>query len=496
MHFLGIDIGTSAVKAVLVDEHQAIVVRASAPVATQQARPDWSEQNAEDWWRATERVVAELRAASPSAFANVRAFGLSGQMHGLVALDASHEVIRPAILWNDGRATEECAALTAVVPGLAEIAGVIAMPGFTAPKLLWLRAHEPEVFARIRHVVLAKDYVRLRLTGEVATDMADAAGTLLLDEARRDWSEPILAAVGLPREQVPRLLEGDAVSGMLRPEIAAAWGLTQPVTVAAGGGDSAAGAVGIGAVGEGDSFVSLGTSAQIFVARDRYTPKPATLIHAFAHALPGRWFEQAALLNGASCLEWVARLIGEADIGALLGRVETGFRRPSPVMFLPYLAGERTPLNDPDARGALVHLDYATDPLDLVQAVLDGVAFSLIDGQLAFGESIQAAVPMIGGGARSRFWMKIIASALGRPLQRVAHADAGPAFGAARLARLALTGETPEAVCIKPPVEETIDPDPALNRAYKERFQTFRALYRSIRRVREATADPHRAAIR
>jgi xylulokinase len=496
MHFLGIDIGTSAVKAILVDEHQAIVGQTSASIATQQPRPGWSEQNPVDWWRATEHVVAELRTASLSAFADVRAIGLSGQMHGLVALDANHEVIRPAILWNDGRATRECAALAAAVPGLAEIAGVIAMPGFTAPKLLWMRGHEPEAFARIRHVVLAKDYVRLGLTGEVATDMADAAGTLLLDEARRDWSAPVLAAVGLSREQVPRLLEGSAVSGMLRPEIAARWGLTHPVTVVAGGGDSAAGAVGIGAIGEGDSFISLGTSAQIFKARDRYAPKPATLVHAFAHSLPGRWFEQAALLNGASCLEWVARLVGEADIGALLGRVEAGFRGPSPVTFLPYLSGERTPLNDPDARGVFAYLENATGPLDLVQAVLDGVAFSLIDGRFAFGEGIRGDMPMIGGGARSRFWMKIIASALGRPLQRVAHADAGPAFGAARLARLALTGETPEAVCTKPRVEETIDPDSALNRAYDERFHTFRALYRSIRRVREATADPRPAATR
>lgn len=326
MRFLGIDIGTSAIKAVVVDEHQAIVAQASAPVSTQQPRPGWSEQSPEDWWRATERAVAQVRSASPAAFADVGAIGRSGQMHGLVALDAANEVIRPAILWNDGRAVEECATLTATVPRLAEIAGVVAMPGFTAPKLLWMRAHEPEEFGRIRHIVLAKDTVRLRLTGEIVTDMADAAGTLLLDERSRDWSEPILAAVGLSREQAPRLLEGNAPSGMLRREIASAWGLPHPVVVAAGGGDSAAGAIGIGAFAEGDSFISLGTSAQIFVARDRYAPKPATLIHAFAHALPGRWFEQAALLNGASCLEWVARLIGEADVTLLLARVEARFK--------------------------------------------------------------------------------------------------------------------------------------------------------------------------
>jgi len=484
MHFLGIDIGTSAVKAVLVDASQSVVAQASAPVATRQPHPGWSEQDPEDWWRATERVVGQLRTQSSAAFADARAIGLSGQMHGAIVLDAADKIIRPAILWNDGRATAECAALTTAVPGLAEIAGVIAMPGFTAPKLLWLRAHELENFARIRHVLLAKDFVRLRLIGEIATDMTDAAGTLMLDEARRDWSAPIFAAVGVSREQMPRPLEGNAPSGVLRPEITAAWGLAHPVVVAAGGGDSAAGAVGIGATNEGDGFISLGTSAQIFVARDRYQPKPATLIHTFAHALPSRWFEQAALLNGAGCLDWVARLLGDSDVAALLARVEANFKGPSRILFLPYLSGERTPLNDPEARGVFAGLEYATSPLDLVQAVLEGVAFSLIDGQRAFGDSPGNAIPMIGGGARSRFWMKLIASALGRPLLRLAVADNGPAFGAARLARLALTGEPVEAVCTKPPVEETITPDAALHATYAARFEDFRALYRSLKRAR------------
>jgi xylulokinase len=494
MHFLGIDIGTSTVKAVVVDASQAVVAQASAPVPTRQPQPGWSEQDPADWWRATERAVADLRAQSSTAFADVRAIGLSGQMHGAIVLDAADKVIRPAILWNDGRAVAECAALTAAVPGLAEIAGVIAMPGFTAPTLLWLRAHEPENFARIRHILLAKDFVRLRLTGEIATDMTDAAGTLMFDEAARDWSGPILAAVGVSREQMPRLLEGNAPSGTLRPQVAAAWGLAHSVVVAAGGGDSAAGAVGIGAINEGDSFISLGTSAQIFVAHDRYQPKPGTLIHTFAHALPRRWFEQAALLNGAGCLDWIVRLLGETNVAALLARVEANFKGPSRVLFLPYLSGERTPLNDPEARGAFAGLEYATSPLDLVQAVLEGVAFSLIDGQRAFGDSPGSAIPMIGGGARSRFWMKLIASALGRPLLRLAVADNGPAFGAARLARLALTGEPVEAVCTKPPVEEIVEPNAALHVAYAARFEDFRALYRSLKKARGATAGRRPAA--
>ncbi len=483
MHFLGIDIGTSAVKAILVDDRQIVVAQASAPVATRQPQPGWSEQDPEDWWRATESAVGEIRARDSAAFSDIRAIGLSGQMHGAVILDDAGDPIRPAMIWNDGRAVAQCAALTAAVPGLADVAGVIAMPGFTAPKLMWLRAHEPKNFARIRHVVLAKDFVRLRLTGEVATDMADAAGTLMLDEARRDWSDAILAAVGVARPQMPRLMEGSAVSGSLRSEIAASWRLPTSTIIAAGGGDSAAGAIGIGAIDDGDGFVSLGTSAQIFVTRRRFAPKPATLIHAFAHALPGRWFEQAALLNGAGCLDWISRVLGE-DVETLLAGVEARYVGPGRLIFLPYLAGERTPLNDPAARGAFAGFEYATSPLDLVQAVLEGVALSLVDGQQAFGDTAKTPLPMIGGGARSRFWMRLIASALGRPLLRVSGADNGPAFGAARLARMAASGESPASVCTKPTIDEVIEPEPALVEAYAAKLEVFRRLYRSLKAAR------------
>jgi xylulokinase len=324
--------------------------------------------------------------------------------------------------------------------------------------------------------------------------MVDAAGTLLLDEAARDWSDAMLAAVGVSRAAMPCLLEGNAPSGTVSGTLAASLGFGRPPLVAAGAGDSAAGAVGIGAVEEGDSFISLGTSAQIFVGRDRYAPKPATLIHAFAHAVPGRWFEQAALLNGAGCLDWVARLLGERDVGALLRRLEARFNGPSPVIFLPYLAGERTPLNDPDARGVFAGLDYATGPDDLALAVLEGVALSLVDGERAFGEERRDPVAIIGGGARSRFWAKLIASALARPLWPSSVAAAGPAFGAARLARLALTGEAVASICIKPAPGEIVQPDGALHAAYAERFPTFQKLYRSLRQARGATAGQPPAA--
>jgi xylulokinase len=497
LNFLGIDIGTSAVKAVLVDERQAILAEASAPVESRQPRPGWSEQDPDEWWRATETVVASLRAAAPADFRAIAALGLSGQMHGALLLDAADAVIRPAILWNDGRAVAECRELEAAVPGLPEIAGIIAMPGFTAPKLLWLKKNEPGAFARARRVILAKDYVRLKLTGEFATDMADAAGTLFLDEAARTWSAPILAACGITPAMMPRLVEGSAVAGRLRPEIRGKWGIERDVVVAGGGGDAAAGAIGIGAIAEGDTFISLGTSAQYFVTRERYEPKPETLIHAFAHALPGRWFEMAAMLNGASVLDWAARFLG-TDIAGLLARTEERFAGPSPVVFLPYLAGERTPHNDPDARAGFFGLDNATSPEDMAQAVLEGVAFSLIDAQIALKAAGRAssAVAAIGGGARSAFWLKLIASAIGLPVLRLAGSDKGPAFGAARLARLAFTGEAAAPVCTKPAVVETIAPDADLHAAYGERFRLYQALYRSLKKARSAKADRHPAASR
>jgi xylulokinase len=497
LNFLGIDIGTSAVKAVLVDERQAVLAEASAPVTSRQPRPGWSEQDPGEWWQATESAVAALRADAAADFAAIAALGLSGQMHAALLLDAADEPIRPAIIWNDGRAAAECRELEAAVAGLPEIAGIGAMPGFTAPKLLWLRKNEPGNFARARRVSLAKDYVRLKLTGEFATDMADAAGTLFLDEAARTWSAPILAASGVTPPMMPRLLEGTAAAGRLRPQMRSAWGIEGEVVVAAGAGDAAAGAIGIGAIGEGDSFISLGTSSQYFVTRDRYEPKPATLIHAFAHALPERWFEMAAMLNGASVLDWAARFLG-GDIPGLLARTEERFKGPSPVLFLPYLAGERTPHDDPDARAGFFNLDNATVAEDLVQAVLEGVAFSLCDAQIALQAAGQssAAVAAIGGGARSAFWLKLIASAIGLPVLRLAGSDKGPAYGAARLARLALTGEAPEEVCVKPRVVETIEPDAALHAAYGDRLMTYQALYRSLRRAREARADPRRAASR
>jgi xylulokinase len=481
--YLGIDVGTSAVKALLADERQRVVAEATQQLQISRPQPLWSEQDPEDWWSAVVRAVLSLRQAAPSSFAAVRAVGLSGQMHGAVLLGGDGSVLRPAILWNDGRSHEQCLRLEQSVPRLGIIAGVPAMAGFTAPKLLWIAQHQPEIFSRIGTVVLPKDYVRFRLTGERVTDLSDAAGTLWLDEAARSWSAEILEAGGMSEAQMPRLVEGSQPSGVLRPEIAREWGLPGNVVVAGGAGDAAAGAVGIGAVSDGDAFVSLGTSGQYFVSTAAYRPFPQAFIHAFCHAVPERWYQMAAMLNGASCLAWAAKLLGSDDIGALLARVEASYRGAGSVIFLPYLTGERTPHNDPYARGVFFGLDAETSAGALIQSVLEGVALSLAEAQdcLAAAGTVVQRVAAIGGGSRSRPWMRILASALDRPVVLYREGAKGPAFGAARLARLAVTGEPVSEVCTVPAVSEVIEPEPALVDAYRSTGEKFRRLYRALK---------------
>ncbi|HEX2555130.1 MAG TPA: xylulokinase [Microvirga sp.] len=482
MTYLGIDVGTSAIKAVLVDEAQAVLAEAAAPLDVQRPHPLWSEQDPEAWWQAVEGAVARIRSDAPQAFRAVRAIGLSGQMHGAVLLGADDRCLRPAILWNDGRSHAEAEALNRDHPDLARITGVIAMPGFTAPKLAWLKDHEPATFKGLRTVLLPKDYVALRLTGERVTEMSDAAGTWWLDEAARDWSDAALHATGLERRHMPRLVEGSQPAGTLRPDIARAWGLAPGIVVAGGAGDAAAGGVGLGALRDGAAFLSLGTSGQLFVTTAQYRPAPETFVHAFAHAVPGRWFQMAAMLNGASVMAFAADLLGQ-PIASLLAETEAAFRGPSGLLMLPYLTGERTPHNDPHARGAIVGLTPGTSRTDLMQAALEGIAFSFADAKRSLersGTRIGEA-GVIGGGARSRLLVRILASVLGIPLVLYRGADKGPAFGAARLARLSHTGEPVEAVCTLPPVLDVTEPDADLAGAYAGRLDAFRRLYLALK---------------
>ena len=479
--YLGIDLGTSAVKAVLIDEASNVVAEATEGLAISRPKPLWSEQNALDFWTAVCTVLDGFKRDHGAALAKVQGIGLSGQMHGAVLLDAADSPVRPVILWNDGRCGAECAELARDFPHLPDITGVIAMPGFTAPKLLWLKRHEPENFDRVKTIMLPKDYLRLKFTGVKATEMSDAAGTWWLDEAKRNWSDAALDATGVTRAHMPALLEGNAISGTMLPELAARWGMGK-VILAGGAGDAAAGAVGLGAISDGDAFISLGTSGQLFVATNSYRPAPSTLVHAFAHALPGTWLQMAAMLNGASPLAWGALLM-ETDPQTLVDEAQAQFTAPTSEIFLPYLSGERTPHNNPDAKGVFFGMTGDTNRARLGQAILEGVAYSFADAQAAItaaGTTItQAAV--IGGGAKSAFWMQILSNVLNIQLIRYAGADKGPAFGAARLARLAVTGEAPADVCVRPSILDITEPQKELVEAYRPKIAQFRRLYAALK---------------
>jgi xylulokinase len=473
--FLGVDIGTSGVKAVAIDPAGHVVAQGVAALAVSRPQPLWSEQDPEDWWRATEAAVLAI---DPAVRRAVRGVGLAGQMHGATLLGADDRPLRPAILWNDGRSFAECEALEAALPALHAITGNLAMPGFTAPKLCWVRAHEPAVFDQVRTVLLPKDYVRLRMTGDKASDLSDSAGTLWLDVGERRWSDAVLAVCDLTKAQMPRLFEGTEITGRLRPEVAEQWGMG-PAPVAAGGGDNAAGAAGVGVVRDGDAFLSLGTSGVIFVATDTFRPNPARAVHAFCHCLPGMWHQMSVHLSAASCVDWVARATGASGAAELFQRAEAAGPAAGPELFLPYLSGERTPHNDALVRGAFLALDNETDANRLAAAVLEGVAFALADGLDALTQAGTRVgqLRVIGGGARSSYWGRIIAAALETPLVYLKGGEVGPALGAARLAQVAVDGGDPATVCATPPVAQVVEPDPRLIERLAPKKRSFRDAY-------------------
>ena len=441
--YLGVDIGTSGVKAVVMGENDRPVAEAAAPLAVSRPQPLWSEQDPRDWWHAVCAALDSLASEAPAAMAAVCGIGLSGQMLGVALLDKDDAPIRPALLWNDGRASAECPRLNEGFADFVDIVGCRAMPGFSAPKLLWLARHEPAAVARTRRVLLTKDYVRLLLTGEAASDRADASATLLMDTRAGDWHDGIVAACGIDRAMLPRLIESAEVSGTLRSALAARWHLPADTPVAGGGGDNMCAGVGVGAVHAGDSYISLGTSGVYFVANDTFVPARGHGMHTPRHAVTRLFAQHAVVLSAGESLAWVANLLGRRDIGKLLGEVEAARLSPAETpVFTPYLAGERTPHDDPALTACLSGLTHASGPLHLVQAVMEGVALALADGHdvlIASGAAI-GPVALTGGGARSALWARLVAAATGQPLALPAAAQAGPAIGAARLARQALGG--------------------------------------------------------
>ncbi len=477
--FLGIDVGTSSVKCALLDERDALVAQSSAPLNQSRPQPGFSEQDPEDWWLATVRAVQELPAAGRSA---VRAVGLSGQMHGATLLDRHDRPLRPAILWNDGRSALECQELERRVPRARAITGNIVMPGFTAPKLLWVARHEPEIFRSTATVLLPKDYVRLKLTGERITDMSDAAGTAWLDVGQRSWSEEMLAATGLKRSHMPQLVEGSAAAGTVLAPVSDQLQIRR-VVVAGGAGDNAASAAGMGVISPGQAFLSLGTSGVLFVVTDQFRPNPERAAHAFCHCLPGRWHQMSVMLSAASTLDWVATLTRESDLPRLVAAAAArGLQRRSP-FFLPYLSGERTPHNNPDCRGVFFGIDAGTSAADLTLAVLEGVALAFADGMdvLLEGGSSVNEISVTGGGARLAYWGELLAAALNRPLTYRQGSEVGAATGAARLARLALGQERPEDVCVAPPITTIVKPDAALAELIAARRRIFVQLYQNLK---------------
>jgi xylulokinase len=455
---VGLDVGTTGVKAVAISSRGEVLARAERGYALSTPQPGWAEQDPEDWWRASQAALADL-GTEPAAI------GLSGQMHGLVALDREDRVLRPAILWNDQRTAAECAEIEQRIglERLIELTGNRALTGFTAPKLLWLRRHEPQNFEQIESILLPKDYVRLRLTGEHAIDAADASGTLLFDVGKRRWSAEVLEALEIPQAWLPPASESTEV---------------------AGAGDQAAGALGAGIAGPGLLSIVLGTSGVVFAVMPAYRPDPEARVHVFCHAVPGTWHAMGVMLSAAEALRWLVEAVdGEYD--ELLDAAAVWEPGTGGLLFQPYLAGERTPHADPDARGAFVGLSRSHDRGALTRAVLEGVAYGLRDSlQLLRTIGVEAEVGRIsGGGGRSELWRRIVASVLGIPLERTSAAEEGAAFGAALLGGVAAGAfaDPVEAVeaCVR--VEERIEPDPAWVEAYDEGYDRFRQLYPALR---------------
>jgi xylulokinase len=490
-HLLGLDVGTSGVRCIAIDEHGTVRAEASAEHPSSSPRPGWSEQRPEDWWEGGRRAIAQVGSRIGGDIAGV---GLTGQMHGAVFLDEADQVIRPALLWNDQRTAAQCEAITERIGArrLIEVAGNPALTGFQAPKILWLRDQEPQAYARLRSVLLPKDYIRLRLTGEKATDASDASGSLLLDLEKRTWSREILDALEIPFEWMPRVHEGPDVAGRVREDIARDLGLRAGVVVAAGGGDNAAAAVGNGIVSPGLVSCSIGTSGVLFGHSDVLSLDLSGRLHAFCHAIPGRYHLMGVTLAAGESLRWWRDVVDKGGFDELSEIASKARPGAEGLVFLPYLTGERTPHMDPLARGAFVGLSARHDLSHLTRAVMEGVAFSLRDSlEIMVGLGIRPdQIRATGGGARSAFWRQLLADALNCPIVRT-QADQGPAYGAALLAGVASgvysgVAEATARIALRPDVCE---PDPSTARRYDDYYAAYRSLYPATRSAMHVLSD-------
>ena len=475
--YIGLDLGTSSLKAILIDDDQSILAEHAVPLTVSRPQDGWSEQDPSQWFAATDLAMKSL--AAQTDLSAVRGIGLAGHMHGATLLDDADKVLRPCILWNDTRSADEASALDSD-PQFRDLSGNIVFAGFTAPKTVWVKNNEPKNFAKLAKVLLPKDYLRLLLIGDHVAEMSDAAGTSWLDVAKRDWSDDLLNACDLDRSHMPRLVEGSQSSGTLLDALAQDWGLPKGVVVAGGGGDNAASAIGAGVVSKGDAFVSLGTSGVLFAASDAYQPDAASAVHTFCHALPDTWHQMGVILAATDALQWLSRLTGQSasDLTSDLGPLQA----PARTLFLPYLGGERTPHNNPAMRGQFLHLDQATDAKEAARAVLEGVTFAFADCHDALrstGTVIERALAL-GGGAKSDYWLSAIATTLNLPLMLPQAGDFGAALGAARLGIMAASGAGIE-IATLPPIEKTIEPQSAHIAAFTDTHARYRAAYSALK---------------
>lgn len=481
--FVGLDLGTSGVKAMLTDERGTIVATTHAALTNERPYEGWSEQDPNSWIEAADDAMMALAHEYPKEISAVRGIGLSGQMHGATLINDQGKALRPSMLWNDTRSAQQAATLDAD-PSFRSLTGNIVFPGFTAPKVVWVKDNEPDLFKQIDKVLLPKDFLRLWLVGDAVSEMSDASGTSWLDVGRRRWSTTLLDACDLNESHMPRLVEGTEVSGQLRSALAAKWGIRGACVVAGGGGDNAASAIGMGTVAQGQAFVSIGTSGVLFAANDAYLPNPESAVHAFCHAMPERWHQMGVILSAADSLTWWANQCASSP-KALTSALGDNVSQPSPCQFLPYLGGERTPHNDADIRGAFIGLGHNDGRDQMTQAVLEGVAFAFRDCLVALKEAGTelTGLTAIGGGSNARIWLDIIASVLDLPISVPQDGDFGGAYGAARLGRLAATGENVDDVCTPPKTRFMVEPKADLVSAYGEAHQRYQKSYHLLKQL-------------
>lgn len=481
--YLGIDLGTSGIKVVLIDEQQNIIASEKIGLSTQRKHPKWSEQNPQDWIDALEKVMVSLKNTHLNVLKLVKGIGLSGHMHGATLIDKYDQVLRPCILWNDTRSYKEAHELDCI-KAFRDITLNIVFPGFTAPKLLWVKNNEPEIFKKTAKVLLPKDYLRLYLSGEYVSDMSDAAGTGWLDVKNRCWNESLLEHTGLNISHMPSLVESVDIATILKENIATRWGMKKGVVIAGGAGDNVATALGAGTVHNGDSFVSLGSSGVLFTTVTDFKADPCSAIHTFCHGFANQWHQMGVILSATSSLEWFAQ-INNTTAEQLSNELGVDLKAPNSTVFLPYLSGERTPHNDANIQGVFAGLNHHCHRKNLTQAILEGVSFALKDNLQALklcGAKIEK-VTILGGGSNSKYWLELMATVLDMPIDIPKEGDFGASFGAARLGLISANNEDIFKVCQTPTIERTIYPNKPLVEQFDNQYQIYKNLYPAISNV-------------